>query len=371
MNRYFTYPNITHWGDPTSAARDFESGCVALAKDPLWVGGNYDPDRMMHCLTGKGMMEGANIEKMFSDIADPRLADYWAGFGLDYTVHEKDGEPWLSFVPKGALESGEKLPAILVFRPACVFAQSFYYHLNLVAAQGEAILLYFSTENVDSNELFTDILEEAETLYPIDKSRVYATGHSHYGEFVCEFAARHPHLIAAIAQQCDSPGISSAFGSDELTKKLHRLDMPTIIISGNAEMCQVFPINRDAPCEVAENWKFIFPQTKQKRIEAWRKRLYALNCPDRSCGEIEAAAKGTRAEQMLGFPADHSETLHVDGLDYYIGDIKNRDGKYHFRVVCIENFPHTTCAFMHTLSWSFLKRFCRDTQTGILKELYE
>ena len=370
MNRYFSYPNVTHWGDPTRPGRDFESGCVALAKDPMWVGGNYDLQRMIHSLTGKGMMDGADLEKRFQDIADPELRRFWASVGLAYDVHEKNGRPWLSFVPQGALESGERLPVILVFRPACVFAQSFYYHLNMMAAQGEMILLYFSTESVEENELFTDILEEAGALYPIDHSRVYATGHSHYGEFVCEFVSRHPKLVAAIAQQCDSPGVSSAFGSDELTERFHAMDMPTIIISGNAEMCQVFPVSGDAPAPVAENWRFIYPQDRVGRMEAWRRRLYAMNCPDRTPEELAAAGTGTLAERMLGFPADHSETLHADGLDYYIGDIRNSAGKDHFRVVCIENFPHTTCAFMHTLSWSFLRRFARDPASGVLAELY-
>lgn len=163
------------------------------------MGENYNLARMMHCLTGKGMTEGADLEKRFSDIRDPRLARYWAGFGLDYTVYETGGAPWLSFVPKSAVESGERLPAVLVFRPACVFAQSFYYYLNLIAAQGETILLYFSTESVDGNELFLKILEEAEALYPIDAGRVYTAGHSHYGEFACEFAARHPHHLRVYA----------------------------------------------------------------------------------------------------------------------------------------------------------------------------
>lgn len=371
MNRYYSYPNISYWGDPTTQKRDFESGCIALAKDELWVGKNYDVQRMIHSVTGRDMMDAAELEKRFRDIRDPALGEFWSNMGIEYRVHEKNGLPWLSFAPKCANESSKSYPVILVFRPACVFAQSFYYHLNWIAAQGEAILLYFSTESVPENDLFTNILADAATMYNIDMTRVYATGHSHYGEFVMEFAARHPNLLAAVAQQCDSPGLSPAFASAELTQKLHEMDLPLIDVAGYAEMAQVFPVNANAPTPVDDRWKMILSEDREERIKAWQSRLYACRCNVATREQILAAAEGTLAERMLGFPVDHSETLHVDGLDYYIGDIKNMDGNTHLRMVCIENFPHSTCRFMHSLSWSFLRRFARCPETGKVIHLFE
>jgi len=370
MNRYYSYPNITHWGRATAKGRDFESGCVALARDDMWVGKNYDLDQMIHCATGKDMMDGADLERQFSDIRDPALQIFWDQIGLSYAVHEKSGHFWLSFVPKSALENQKKLPVILVFRPACIFAQSFYFHLNQIAAQGEVILLYFSTEDAIQNDLFVDILADAAEIYPIDLTRVYATGHSHYGEFVSTFSARHPNLLAAVAQQCVTPGINLAFGVEQLTDQLRQTDLPLIILSGFAEMVQVFPVNADAPTEVDPQWKFILSEKRDDRIQAWQTRLYACRCPVSSHEEIMAASNGTMAERMLGFPTSHSETLHVDGLDYYIGDIQNEEGKPHLRVVCIENFPHTTCKFMHDLSWSFLRKFARCSKTKKVIHLF-
>jgi len=39
-------------------------------------------------------------------------------------------------------------------------------------------------------------------------------------------------------------------------------------------------------------------------------------------------------------------------------------------VVAIENLPHTTSSLMHIVSWSFLRRFARDLETGAVIERY-
>lgn len=373
MNKYYNYPNKELWGSETVDGADFESGVVSLAKEKKWTGGNYSLIKMMSTATGKAMMEAAALEKQFTDFKDPGLIRFWDYYGLEYTVHEKNGENWLSFVPESAYESDEKLPVLMVFRPASVFAQSFYYHMNMIAAQGEMIILYFSTEDEDENELYLDILREAGECYPVDLSRVYLTGHSHYGEFALEFMRRHHEIVAAVAQQGDVPGLISRFVSDEQLEVMHSFDMPIIDVAGTAEMNSIFPVNTDSPCldSISERYKATFPQYCDERIITWQRRLYASRCEVKTAEEIIAARNGTRAERMLGFPTDHSETLLVDGCEYYIGDLKNMDGNVHLRVVAVENLSHTTTEFMHQLSWSFLRRFARDLENDIVLELYK
>ena len=163
---------------------------------------------------------------------------------------------------------------------------------------------------------------------------------------------------------------SRAFSTQELRDKLHQIDMPLVIVSGFAEMIPVFPINEDAPFSPADNWKFILPEDRSGRIEAWQNRLYSVRCPIPSAEDIAAAAGGNTVEQKLGFPCDSADIFHLDGLDYYIGDITNTDGNKHFRVIGIENFPHATCSMMHQLSWSFIKRFKRDTDSHRVVPLF-
>lgn len=384
MNKYYSYPNKENWNLPTSDERDFASGVIALAKELKWGGPNYDLEKLKSTKTGRAMTEAAQLEVQYNDVSDPGLKEYWDAMGLEYTVHETQGEGWLSFVPKSARESGKKYPAMLCFRLAAgkwgVFAQCFYYHLIEIAAQDEMIVLIFSTEDAEKNELYCDILAEAKELYPIDPTRVYLTGHSHYGEFALHFMCNHHDIIAGVAQQGDRPGLPIrndglpyGINSQEKLDLMHSFDMPLIDVAGWAEMNQLFPVNTDAPnrYELTPMGIRSNPPVKEDRIKAWQNRLYASRCRVATVEEIEAAANGTRAEQMLGIPTSHSETMFIDGLEVYIGDVENEDGNLHLRVAAVENLSHTTCRAMQVLSWSFLRRFARNLETGEVIELFK
>lgn len=382
MNRYYSYPKIENWDMETESKTDFGSGVISLAKGSQWIGPNYDFPQMVHTKTGLAMAEAADLEVRFHDIYDPGLRELWENRGLEYVIHEMNGETWVSFAPKSAAEGNKQYPVILCFRPAGgrfgVFAQGFYRNLIEIAAQDELILLIFSTEDAEKNEMYMDILQEAKTLYPIDPTRVYLTGHSHYGEFALNFMRNHFDVVTAVAQQGDRPGLPLGKGTYGIFAKEHldeirAHDIPLIDVAGWAEMNELFPVNTDAPDKdrLTEMGKRSNPTDKPDRIAAWRNRLYAWNCPLPSDEAFEVNDDWTKAEVMLGFPADHSETLFVDGLEVYIGDVKNTSGKNHLRIVAIENLTHTTCEFMHTIAWSFLRRFAKNPETGETVELWK
>ncbi len=373
-NKYYSYPEIVNWGNPTVDALDFQSGVVSLAKQKKWVAPYYDLEQMMHTITGERMMIAAELEKKYTDIRDQELKEFWEAKGLEYTVHTTQVEDWLSFVPKSALEGKEKLPVMCAFRAACVFAQSFYYDLALIAAQGEMILLIFSTEDTDENELWLDILEEAKSIYPIDETRVYLTGHSHYGEFALEFMRRHHEIIAAVAQQGDRAGLAPYFTDDAGMEKMHTFDCPVNIVTGMAEVSQHFPLNTEAPAYDAwdEARKKRMPGTLEERITSWQRRLYGSRCENVTAEQMIAVRTSrNKAERSLGFPCDKARTLWMDGVELYVGDFKNVDGRYHLQVVAIENLSHTTCKPMHLMSWTFVRRFARDLENDKVIELYE
>ena len=215
------------------------------------------------------------------------------------------------------------------------------------------MLLFFAMESPEDNELLCDILAEAEALYPIERERVYITGQSHNGYLALEFARRHPERIAAIATLNDRHGISSPNYSvdpvpvsDEMLDDFAAFELPLINI-----------------CGAIEN---VFPHTEKgstaykNAIDAYRRRLRAFRCPDRTDEEIEAALTSeNKAERMNGVPADRSETVVSMGMEAYISDVQNRDGKWQLRFVTLENLPHMISPQMAELSWSFLRRFAR------------
>ena len=85
---------------------------------------------------------------------------------------------------------------------------------------------------------------------------------------------------------------------------------------------------------------------------------------------MECENSDNYVERKLGFPADWSECLYLDGFENYIADVKNVDGKFHMRQVAMGNMPHTVTPTMCDITWNFLRRFARNLETGECIELF-
>jgi hypothetical protein len=180
-----------------------------------------DFERHIHSACGRKMAEGMKLEHTYEDPEDPELLKHWENMGLKYESHLKNGQQWVTLVPLCAYDNpAKKLPVMAVFMEVTskfqtVGALSCYYGYCDIAAQGELILLFFVLETPDDNDLLYDILQDAAEIYPVDKSRVYVTGHSHNGHYASEFVRRHPRAVAAEASLGYWHGISAPAYSNE------------------------------------------------------------------------------------------------------------------------------------------------------------
>lgn len=345
----------------------------------------YNKEELIHGEIGRKLAEGMALEMNYDDAEDPALLAYWENMGLRCDFHEKNGEQWIMFTPKQAFEEPDKkLPVVCLFQEVnrfdphqAITGFSYCYEYHKIAAQGDCQLLYFVLESMDDNDLLHEILDDAEKWYPMmDRSRVYLTGHSHDGRFTAEYVRRHPFDIAGMATLGNEPGLippqytSGIFlVSDEQIARQAKYDTPTINISGYLERNSQFPLNSDAPNVRPGQWVAL--DTFEKRAESWQRRLLSARCPMKTAEEIRATKDSDDyVERMLGIPADKTEVLYMDGSENYIADIKNVDGKYHLRIVGLGSMTHTITPMMIDLSWSFLRRFARDRETGACIELY-
>ncbi len=355
-----------------------------LVRDAEWSDAAYLPENVIHTAVGRKLAKAMYLEYKYDDARDPELVEYWHHMGLQCDFHDKNGEQWIMFVPRSALEEKEKkIPCMCIMQEVdrfdphqAVTAFSYCYEFIEIAAQGDCMLLFFALETLDDNDMLHDILEEAQILYPLDRSRIYVTGHSHDGRFAAEYMRRHQKDIAAVATLGNEPGqlspkVTSGFFavSDEQIEIQASVDTPLVNLSGLNEKNCMFPLHSDAP--------FVRPgfrtalDTFEKRAESWQRRLRSSRCPMKSVQEIEATKYSTDyVERLLGIPADKTEVLYLDGNENYIADIKNRDGKYHLRIVALGNMPHTITPVMADLAWSYVRRFARDRVTGECIELY-
>ena len=359
MNNQYMYPYFDVWGEA-----DYLSGNTC-----------FNLEKFQRSESGKNLMNARSLMERFEDVDDPALLALWEEMGVRCEVRVTKGQKWLCFVPLEAYgKTEEKYPVLMVFRPVGLLAEAFYQYNIEQSAQGEYITMIYSDEDFDVNDVYFDMLQEVLSDFPADPTRVYTTGHSHYGELAMELTRRFHQHIAAIAQQGDSAGIILNFYgmTQEKADLMHSYDMPLINVAGTTEFNGIFPINQDAPGvpEDSPYRKSKFPMTKERRVEDWKVRLYAMRCPVPS-DEVILAAGRDKAERELGFPCDRTELLYAEGSECYVGDVKNVDGKYHFRTIALENVPHTTTRLMHVLTWSFLRRFAKNLETGEVVELFD
>jgi hypothetical protein len=344
--------------------------------------GTADMNWLIHSGAGRKLLDANRFARAYQTVNDPKLQAYWQQRGLQYNCHYVNDERWVIFTPSQTIQ--EKLPLVVclyeVNEPddhSVVRAYSDYEVYCDVAAQGDCAVIFFAMESPERNDWLRDIVAEAAGMYPIDLSRVYLTGHSHNGHFTQELARRFPGMIACICPLGNSPGLQAPSVSheavvvdDERALRMETIDMPTCIICGCKEVGGLVPINKSAHAYTPGINVEGYAASAKGKIEMWNRRLKAERCPPQSIETILVAQHSeNKASRELGFSDACFRTIYIDGFEHYIADIENVDGKYHFRVVAIENMPHMTLPSMHLCAWNYMRRFSRNQQTGEIIEL--
>lgn len=346
--------------------------------------GSVDRERLIHSAVGQRRAWILDFVRKYKTWQNPAAASFWEKQGLRLDTYHIDGERWAIFTP---LSTGlDALPVVVCFfdvsepkEYSILEAYGEYRAYCDIAAHGECAVIFFSLENADLNDLICDILKDAAEKYPLDPGRVYLTGHSRNGVFVQEFARRHPDIVAAIAPIGNTPGLDTPAVShdavpvdDGRAALMATLDMPTCILCGCKEVGCLIPVNQ--PGHTTEPGISIegYGASVEGRTAMWNRRLIAERCEPQKIDDMKAAQfSKNRVFYKLGFPADRTEVLWLDGFEHYIADIRNKDGKYHFRIVGVEEQPHTILYSMHQCGWNFMRRFARNQETGAVIELFE
>lgn len=355
----FPVLNISNnWGNLDSLTR----GLIMYHK---MNDGMFDRERYVYGLSGKSLAEALRLEHDFTHVDDPAYLEYWDKQGIVYDIRKTKGRRWIMMAPKQAIENKEKLPLVVglqeVYRGnehLAVTAASYYYHFTELVMQGDCMLLFFVLEDPDSNDLLEDILHEAFEKYPIDRTRVYTVGHSHDGWWSRIFGYRHPDLIAAIAtlgnfyglvrpEDIGNPYMSASDADIAMMKKV---EMPIINVTGRCENAGKLPVT---------------DEEKEKYAIWWQRRLDACNYPAKTAEEILASLNSpNKAIRELGLPADHAYSFYSYGIENYVGEFKDAEGRYRLSVASSENMPHLITSPMVDIAWNFLRRFARDPETG-------
>lgn len=334
----------------------------------------WDFDRHIRSMAAKRQAEGMRLEYFCRDSHDPGMESFWKERGIRCEDHFYGHDWYITLTPECAFRQPEhKLPLLLVMkepRTACPAstqtAFQFYYDFIELCAQGEFMMLFFALESPEDNdEVLPGILSETAANYPVEVTRVYLTGQSHNGYYALEFYRRHPKLIAAAATLCDPVGLQTGAvlgdtyrdHAAELIASFRKYDYPLININGNLE--NSYCKDNRAPEKIDDD------------VFYFQNRLAAFRLPMRSREEILGARTSPDyATRRNGVPSDRTEVRFDMGREAYVSDFRNEDGKWFFRYISLENTPHMIMPQMAELSWEFIRRFARNTETGETIELY-
>ncbi len=317
--------------------------------------------------------KGVWFEYQFQTAKDPELLEYWEKRGILFEEHFYEGERYILFLPKSVMTNPErKIPLVQIFNEVTeinpyldLTSISYYTEYFSLVADGKTAVMFYAMESADDNDFAAELIEQVCEMHPIDPERIYITGHSHNGHFCGEFARRHSDLVAACVTLGNEHGIplpdhtsEVVLLSEEDVEKASELQIPWMNINGYCE-------NRIA-------WVDTETEEYSWDMAAWNRRRKALGCQEQTLEEIqEARTSKNYITRQLGVPTDTTDLQFVCGREVYLGDIKNKEGKYWFRVATIERMVHITSPQMPSLSWNFMSRFARNRETGEVIERYE
>ena len=278
---------------------------------------------------------------------------------------------WNSFVPVSAFDpenKERKYPTVVVlhggFNPISIidgwgFVQE--------AARREWIVIVPALE---LDDLVDEVLDQAKELYPVDESRIYATGFSYGGYMSGTLGNKRPEVYAAVGP-CGAPignnFCDKAIGPepqppfDGVPRALAmNTYMPVFTASGNLDGGR-FPVWNARDREGNS-----FAQELIKGINSWAKVNYARELDPEEVLAMEGKEGLSEAEKNLGLPlpADCIHTVTADGITNYIGDLKSEDGIVRVRIMCEMNMPHWPTPEMIRQMYGFFEHFSRDVKTG-------
>jgi pimeloyl-ACP methyl ester carboxylesterase len=302
---------------------------------------------------------------LYADEMDPAILAYWDALGVKKEVHDADDEAlkWFSYTPVQALAADNTAVYPVVF---CFSMQEGNGIHDMGAEKGIITVRpvelgvprdgEMPAEGITPGRQVVRILDALESEgYPIDRSRVYATGHSIGGMASAWAALEFPEVIAAIAMHSSL----SAFNTDptgalvipaDAFAKAMGYDIPTWLAVGDADLDQL-PIRTEGTVSGLNLWL---------QVNDCATQLNLADC-------LAAAAAGTDpAVTLVGVPGDETWTETIDGVVYRGVDYLRADGVKMVEIVGVENHPHWVSAAYPDMAWEFLSKFSKDAEGNLI-----
>lgn len=309
---------------------------------------NFDSDAFINSEYGE--QSSINLKTSYAGYTpdvDEALLAYWKGEGV---IKEGFG-----------LENEDKADNYFVYTPADMDANATYPLLivshgggsNCFAVEGMGFINLIPTEkfilataeNTSTDNLYA-MYQAVTAAYPVDKSRVYATGTSAGGMASVSLAVAYPELVAAIAPNDIGPSLNA---DGEKLAKLKELGMPMNYTTGLADKYNPYPV---------------------KNVDGYNRLLSAFGFEAYAVSAEESAALVSDSmnilERATGLSFPNVELVKYVNNRLYVADFVNDEGVTMLRINVVENKPHMFVGYDAVNAWNFMKQFSRNIETGEL-----
>ena len=353
----YDYPEKGLWTDSSWF------GGFMTYQDILQMNGGlgFDSEVVVNSKLGEAiinLMKGTFINTGYDD---PKTYEFWAQQGVEKKLfHGEDTNAAYSvFAPEGVTE---KMPVIVVFHGGgrSILDAEYYGFANLCVDHDVIVVCpqHQGMQQVDPNlthgQIVENLLTEMEANgYPIDYTRIYASGHSAGGVASVNAALQRPDLIAAIA-----PAGCTNLALSKTAAEYPDAEIPMYFVMGEYDYDQL-PMTQN-PVEGARvSWD------PQVLVDNFNYILDMNNCEtDVSLDSFRAATAKEDNEvcNFLGIYGDKSYTKTMYDDTRYIAEFYNKDGKAVLVVEGISELPHWMNPDLAETSWTFMSQFSRSEE---------
>ena len=330
----------------------------------------FDFEKWKATAAAEKIAANARNDFLYPQEMDPAIFAYWDALGIKREVHDADNKDlkWTTYTPVRALAANNTAVYPVVFN----FGREGTGIAELGAKEGFITVRPGNNAVPREGKLPADGLTPGRQVvrildllkaqgYPIDRSRVYVTGHSIGGMASAWAGLEFPEVVTAIAMHSSL----AAFNTNKIDVKGTRApmvmppdlytkamdyDIPMWLAVGEVDFDQL-PIRTEGAINGLNLW------------------LQVNDCPTKLTlpDSLAAAAIGTDpAVKLIGVPGDKTWAQTIDGVVYRGVDYFRKDGVKMIEIIGVENQPHWVTAAYPELAWKFMSRFSKDANGKLI-----
>lgn len=210
-----------------------------------------------------------------------------------------------------------------------------------------------SNDEVESE--FGRILETMlKSGYPIDESRIYATGYSAGSDATGVLVSAYPDVLAAASPNPGGNLFAKGrwYMEPNYYKKNLPYRMPLLCMGGTLDGGDKYPFDNEHAYENFNIWM-------EHIVKVPGYRPITLEASHKLVAEAPEKAK-----HFFGFDFDKTYTIRMEGIDYHVGEFLDESGICIARFLTGEGLPHAQTRVHAPTIWDFLKHFSRNRATG-------